>query len=198
MGNRSNRGSSFTNNGGGNEACKGKTGLGLRSRCTSMSAWCRCFLRLDAMHPARTQVAPQPSAQTWSRGAAARGASQTQPPCTHENEYNIKRSTGSSQVGHIRAAVHDKHTIAVNDGVQAMRHGQHLYSKRDRLETNTTTLAVSYRALDEACTNSLLDQQVRVTIHTRRSLVKHKNTVLSAQSTQCISQQKKKKKHSFT
>ncbi len=125
--------------------------------------------QLDAMHPARTQVAPQPSAQTWSRGAAARVASQTQPPCTYESEYNVERSKRSSQVGNIRAAVHDKHTIAVNDGVQAMRHGQHLYSKRDKLETNITLFNCSYSALDEACTNSLLDQSRRLFVHASSS-----------------------------
>ena len=86
-------------------------------------------------------------------------------------------------MSNIRAAVHDKHTIAVNDGVQAMRNSKHLHPIRSKHECKHPSIAwlASYRALDKACANRLLDQQVCNTVHIRSGLVKHKNAVLPAQ-----------------
>ncbi len=131
--------------------------------------------------PARTQADLSPSAQTRTRASTARVVCQTQQPCKHVNF--IKTSTRSSLMSNLRAAVHHKHTIAVNDGVQAMRNSEHLHPEHNKHECKHPSIAwlASYRALDKACANRLLDQQVCNAVHIRGGLVKHKNAVLPVQ-----------------
>jgi hypothetical protein len=95
--------------------------------------------QLVAVLPAHTQADLSPSAQTRTRAATDHVVCQTQQPCRQVNL--IKASTRSSLMSNVRAAVHDKHTIAVNDGVQTMRNSKHLHPEHNKHEYKHPSLA---------------------------------------------------------